>query len=273
MTAGIAIVLLLAASGIAIASDTLVPEPVTELPAPIDLFDKHPPWPVRAQFAKPTLRYPHGILGRIPGWGALIIDIQLCQKCDTAYRQVRIDLPEDRVFEDTAPRLWDITGDGRPEIVVVESDVELGARLTVWEARIETGSDLPAVALLAATPFIGTRFRWLAPLGAADFTGDRGAEIAYVERPHLDRVLRLVTLHGERLVEVAHLAGVTNHTIGEESIHGGIRQCGQGSEIIALSPDLQTVLAVVFKEGSLVPRPIGLAVDSGIPERFLTCSE
>ena len=49
-------------------------------------------------------------------------------------RQLRIDLPERRVFEYIAPRLWDITGDDRPEIVAVESDAEQGARLTVWEA-------------------------------------------------------------------------------------------------------------------------------------------
>lgn len=220
----------------------------------------------------PTDRYPHGVLGRIPGWGALAVDLKLCGDCDDSMRQIRIELPENRVFEDIAPRLWDITGDGRPEIVAVESDADLGARLTVWEAR--TGvDDAPVVSLLAATPFIGTRFRWLAPLGAADFTGDGVAEIAFVEKPHLDKVLRLVTLQGDRLVEVAHLEGVTNHAIGGERIHGGIRLCDGQSEIVAQSADRSAVLAVRFEDGQLSARVLGSAGDEAIRDRLQGCAD
>ena len=239
---------------------------------PADLPDGHPPWPVRAEFVAPTDRYPHGVLGRIPGWGGLVIDLQPCGACDDSMRQVRIDLPENRVFEDIAPRLWDITGDGRPEIVAVESDAEQGARLTVWEARTGEGN-APLVSLLAATPFIGTRFRWLAPLGAADFTGDGVAEIAYVETPHRDQVLRLVALSDDRLAEVAHLEGVTNHAIGEERIHGGVRICNGRPEIMAQSADRSAVLAVRFEDGQLSARVVGLTAKEGTWDRLQSCVE
>ena len=248
------------------------PQPVTEWLMPAHLPDGHQPWPVRAEFVAPTDRYPHGILGRIPGWGGLVIDLQLCGACDHSMRQVRIDLPENRVFEDIAPRLWDITGDGRPEIVAVESDAEQGARLTVWEAR--TGEDNAlVVSLLAATPFIGTRFRWLAPVEAADFTGDGVAEIAYVETPHRARILRLVTLRGNRLEEIAHLEGVTNHAIGEERIHGGIRICHGQPEIIAQSADRSDVLIVRLEDGQLSARVVGSAADEGIWDQLQSCAE
>lgn len=269
-----ALVLLLAGlQAVTATADTAMPQPVAERAAPADLPEGHPPWPVRAGFVAPTDRYPHKILGRIPGWGGLIIDLQLCKRCDMATHQTRIDLPENRVFEDIAPRLWDITGDGRPEIVVVESDAEQGVRLTAWEARAEDGGDASSVTLRATRALIGTRFRWLAPLGAADFTENGVAEIAYVETPHLNRVLRLMTLQGGDLVEIARLEGVINHAIGEEKIHGGIRQRGATPEIIALSVDREAILAIRLEGGDLVPRVLGPVGNDGIPGEALTCAE
>ncbi len=106
------------------------------------------------RYDAPTDRYPHGVLGDELEWGALILEL------DSGTRVLR--LPANRVFEDTAPRLVDLEGDGAPEVVVVESDASAGARLAVYDAD----------GLVAATPFIGTRFRWLAPVGAADLDGD-----------------------------------------------------------------------------------------------------
>ena len=127
---------------------------------------------------------------------------------------LRLVLPEARVFEDIAPRLWDIDGDGVPEIVAVESDQHLGARLTAWTVQ-RTADGTHTVVLRAAGDFIGTRFRWLAPVGMADFTGDGRPEIAYVAMPHLARRLVLVRLDGARFLPVAQLDGISNHRIGE----------------------------------------------------------
>jgi len=247
-----------------------MPSPMTEQPAPGDLPDGHAPWPVRAEYVGPTDRYPHGILGRITGWGGLVVDLQICPACEPVRAQ--INLPEARVFEDLAPRLWDVTGDGRPEVVVIESDAEFGARLVALEAKAGATGDELLLQLRAATPFIGTRFRWLAPVGAADFTGDGVAEIAYVETPHLGRILRLVTLDGDRLVEIAHLEGVTNHAIGEEHLDGGIRVCDGRPEIIARSADRSQVLGIRYEEGVLIPRVLGPADEASIWERALACA-
>ena len=54
----------------------------------------------------------------------------------------------------------------------------------------------------AATPFIGTPRRWLAPVGVADLDGDGRAEIAYVETPHRDKVLMLENGQISRIVPV-----------------------------------------------------------------------
>ncbi|MBS0126146.1 VCBS repeat-containing protein [Aestuariicoccus sp. KMU-90] len=193
-----------------------------------------------ARYDEPTTRYAHGVLGDAVEWGALVLTLG-----DGSAR--RIVLPETRVFEDLEPRLWDVTGDGLPEVVTVESDLRLGARLAIWGAE----------GLIAATPFIGQTNRWLAPVGAADLDGDGRIEIAYVDRPHLAKTLRVWRLEGDALREVASATGLSNHRIGWDFIIGGIRDCGAGAEMLVASGDWASVMAVrfdgVLRARSLVP--------------------
>lgn len=260
----IAALLTLAASGAAVANAVAITTP--DDPAPL-------PFAVRAELSGPTDRYPHNVLDRIPAWTTLTVTAQTCRDCPAPLAAARIELPETRVFEDVGPRLWGITGDGRPEVVVVESDASLGARLTVWQVRDSANAQAPLIHLLAATDFIGTRFRWLAPLGAADFTGDGRAEIALVDRPHLARVLRLVAWRGDRLVTLAELPGVTNHRIGEEHLTGGVCTCGSTPDVIAVDADWQRVLAVRLDRGALVARGIGGFTGADAVAAALACAE
>ncbi len=173
---------------------------------------------VDARFEEETTRYAHGILGDAVEFGALVIVVE-----DWSHRTAyRIRLPDDHVFEDLAPRLWDITGDGALEVVVIETDVARGGSLAVYD---QTGK-------IAETPHIGRPNRWLAPVGAADFDGDGRIEVAFVDRPHLAKVLRVFEWNGSALVLEAELPGVTNHRIGEDFISGGVRSCGDGPEMV-----------------------------------------
>ncbi len=145
-------------------------------------------------------------------------------------------MPERRVFEDTAPRLFDVNGDGDRDVIVVESDAEFGARLSVY------GAD----GLLAATDFIGQRNRWLAPVGvgAADLDGDGRVELVFVDRPHLARILRIYEFRPGKLKLEASFEGVTNHRIGERDIAGGIRTCTGTPEIVVADAGWSGILAV-----------------------------
>ncbi|PUB13653.1 FG-GAP repeat domain-containing protein [Yoonia sediminilitoris] len=196
-----------------------------------------------ATYTTPTARYAHGILGDAIEWGGIdIIGVQ---------GRWSITLPDALVFEDTAPRLWDVTGDGAPELVLIQSHRDLGARLLVL------GMVDGQPAALAATPFIGRTNRWLAPIGAADLDGDGAIEVAYIDRPHLAKTLRVWRFIDGALQPVADLSGLTNHRIGESDIAGGIRDCGQGPQMITANADWSRIMATRLVDGALTTRPIG----------------
>nr|WP_217355802.1 VCBS repeat-containing protein [Ruegeria arenilitoris] len=185
-----------------------------------------------ARYTDPTTRYPHGVLGDQIEWGSIELTLS-----DGKRRS--FTLPDHLVFEDLAPRVIDVTGDGLPEVIAVESDARQGARLALYGPQ----------GRMAATPHIGTRFRWLAPVGAADLNGDGIIEIAYVDRPHLAKTLRIWRFSDGRLTEIAALPGLTNHRIGEDFISGGLRTCNGQPELIVASADWRRIIAVRYDGG------------------------
>jgi hypothetical protein len=207
-----------------------------------------------ASLALATSRYDHGVLGDAVEWGAL--DLKLSDGT-----RLRLTLPESRVFEDVSARVVDVDGDGSREVLVVETDLQRGASLAVYGPE----------GLRAATPFIGTRHRWLAPLGVADLDGDGRIEIAYVDRPHLLRELVVARLDGNTLTEVARLGGLSNHRIGDRAISGGIRDCGGGPELVLADAAWSNLMAVTFDQDRLVARQIALGVSARQLSLALAC--
>jgi hypothetical protein len=203
-----------------------------------------------AAYIDQTNAYGHDIMGRVPDARALRVII--VDEGGTACVNVdRVDAGKDHVFEDTAPRLADVDGDGRAEIIAVRSSFTQGAQLVVYTLR--DGS----LEILAATPYIGQRNRWLAPAAVGDLDGDGHVEIAYVDRPHLAKVLRIWRYADGDFREVADAGGVTNHAIGDEVIHGGLRDCGDGPEIVLSDAGRARMLAVRYDGAAISARDIG----------------
>ena len=192
-----------------------------------------------ASFEDPTDRYGHAIMGDLPEWGRLCLSGPPGAACVT--------LPRTSVFEDMAPRLHDVDGDGAPEAIVVESTFTAGAALVIYRLR---GGDLERI----ATPPIGTRSRWLAPAAITDLDGDGLVELAYIDRPHLAKRLRVWRYVDGVLVHVADQPNLTNHKIGEPFISGGLRNCGAGPEIVTASGNWRELVATVLKDGALESR-------------------
>ena len=167
-----------------------------------------------------------------------------------------------RVFEDIAPRLADLDGDGENEVIVVRSDVKRGAQLAIY------GMTGQRFGLIASTPFIGMPHRWLAPAGIADFDGDGRLEIAYVDRPHLTRELVVVRLEGQRLREIARSGGFTAHRIGDAGISSAVRVCADGrAELLVPDAGWSRLMAVRLEKGRLAARDLGRDVGQGAVRR------
>lgn len=195
-----------------------------------------------ARYVAPTTRYAHGVLGDAVEYGALQITVV------GASGAIRFDLPSDHVFEDLAPRLVDLDQDGAFDAVMaVETDMRLGAALALYGAAGK----------IAETPHIGRRHRWLAPVGAADLDGDGALELAYVDRPHLAKTLRIWRYRDGALAPVAAMQGLTNHRIGEDFITGGIRDCGGGAEMIVVDASWRDIMSATLRDGAIATRAIG----------------
>lgn len=234
--------------------------PQTDMP---DTIVEDARFDVSAWYEGATTIYGHAILG--DGIEAERLRLFTPRVSSAACSSFVVYAGEGHVFEDVAPRLADLDGDGRAEVIAVRTSFELGAQLVVYR---ETAGGL---VLDASTDYIGRTRRWLSPVGAADLDGDGFVEIAFVDRPHLAKVLRVYRYRDGVLELVAEVGGVTNHAIGERDIGGGIRDCGDGPEMIVASADWARVLAVRLLDGALLAEDIGAHRDRGSFAAALAC--
>jgi hypothetical protein len=158
-----------------------------------------------AWLAGPTNRYRHGVLGDDLEASRLVVETH-------SGKRLQVNLPPRRVFEDLEPRLADVDGDNRDEIIVVESDKLLGASLAVY------GILDNRLARIAATSFLGQPYRWLNPLGVGDFDGDGKLDIALVATPHIGGRLRLYRFETSGLSLFAEYPGISTHRMGSTEL-------------------------------------------------------
>ena len=183
----------------------------------------------QAWLVAPTDRYTHGVLGdtlEAAGLEALLANGQ----------RIRHELADD-VFEDLIPRVQDLNGDQRDEIILVRSNQQFGARLSIWGMRDGQLTEI------ATGPAIGRANRWLNPIGAADFDNDGRQEIAYIQTPHIGGILRIFEYQPGEMQEEYRASGFSNHRIGDSdlsSLHAIDDYDGDGiADLKIMSVDLQ----------------------------------
>lgn len=197
-----------------------------------------------ARYVGPTDRYPHGVLGDRIEWSGL--EVTLASGARLAY-----SIPDASVFEDIAPRLADIDGDGRQEAWTIRADALDGARLEAYAVR--NG----ALQQVYAGPAIGTGFRWLNPIGVGDLDGDGSAEAVYVETPHIGGIVTVLQPAGDRLEITARLGGYSTHKIGSKSLDLATLidvDGAPGLEIVAPTQVHDRIAVLSYRDGKLVER-------------------
>ena len=194
-----------------------------------------------ALFVGSTERYRHGILGDAIEAGALAVERRDGGK-------VLFALDEESVFEDLTPRLHDIDGDGRDEVVVIRSYLDWGAALSVFGLR-----DDELIQIAEADP-IGRPHRWLNPIGAADFNGDGQVELAAVITPHIGGWIVLYRHDSQTLREIGRWPGYSNHAIGSTVLGMSTVVDANGDgllDIVLPTQDRSVLKAVTLIDGEL----------------------
>ncbi len=193
----------------------------------------------RAWLSAPTDHYAHGVLGDKIEAGAITVDTHTGER-------LTLTLPQNAVFEDRYPRLHDIDGDGRDEMVVVKSTNTQGAALAIIGIRNNK------LQILAETEPIGQPYRWLNPVGVGDFDGDGEKELAYIEKPHIEGTLRVVKWQGTKLAKVYEACCFSNHFIGsrELTLSAAVDFDGDGIlELVIPNTTRMELRIISFKDG------------------------
>ncbi|WP_428574344.1 FG-GAP repeat domain-containing protein [Ramlibacter sp.] len=149
-------------------------------------------------------------------------------------REIYLRLPDDRVFEDRRPRLADLDGDGRDEVIVVEAHADRGAALVVF--GVEGPETSPRLVERARSPHVGN-MRWLNPIGAADFDGDGNLDLVSVTTPHIGGILTLYRYQPPKLVAFGETRDVSNHRMGAVEQRLGAIVALSGSAHMLIVPD------------------------------------
>jgi hypothetical protein len=197
-----------------------------------------------AWLAVPTLRYTHGALGDQ-------LEAEVLRMSRRSGGVVEFRLPSDSVFEDLIPRIADLDGSQRDAVLVVRSTSNVGAALVAY--RLDGGRPRE----LAATPPLGAENRWLNPIGAADLDGDGRIEVAVVQTPHGEGVLKIYAFENGKFVEKASRPGYSNHDMGSAqlNLHAvGNFHGDQDNEIAVRTQDKRSMAILAYKNGTLQPR-------------------
>lgn len=193
---------------------------------------------VQAWLAMPTTRYAHGILGDKIEAGALRVKTR-------AGAVLSYVLPLDSVFEDLIPRVHDIDGGSRDEVLLVRSRLQSGSSLMALGIR--DGKLVP----IAETEPIGREGLWMNPVGVADIDGDGRLEVLVVLTPHIGGTLVEYSFDGAVFKKGHSVDGVSNHVAGsrDQGMSALMDVNGDGiADVVVPAADRLSIRAFAFDE-------------------------
>ena len=159
---------------------------------------------VYAQYAMPTEKYSHGIMGD------KIEAEQMVVVVDSLFYE--LTLPSEFVFEDISPRLYDVDGDNELEFITIRTNVSQGAGIAIY--KIIDGQ----LVEYAYVPEIGTAYRWLNIVAINDLDNDGIVELVWIQTPHIGGILKVAKIKTGILHVLAEKAEYSNHAIGERNL-------------------------------------------------------
>lgn len=154
-----------------------------------------------AQYAMPTTKYQHGIMGdQIEAEQIIVVE-------DGVFYDLVLD--ESYVFEDIRPRIYDVDNDNLPEYITIRTHVQRGAAIAIY--KVINGQ----LTALSNIDEIGIPNRWLNIAIIDDLDNDGAVEIAWVETPHIGGKLKVASIENGNIVIKDEVQQYSNHAIGE----------------------------------------------------------
>lgn len=157
-----------------------------------------------AQYAQPTAKYGHNILGDSIEAQQLVV-----LRDGITYTHT---LGDPYVFEDIKPRLFDVDNDGQMEIITIRTHVAKGAGIMIYKIVNN------ALTEFAWVEEIGIPHRWLNIVAIYDLNGDGTTELAWIQTPHVGGILKVTRIKAGKLDALSELSRYSNHSIGERNL-------------------------------------------------------
>jgi len=159
---------------------------------------------VYAQYANPTTKYAHGVLGDKIEAEQLVVVAN-----NTFYEY---NLESNYVYEDLRPRLYDVDQDGVLEIITIRSNLSEGAGIVIYKIVAE------ALIEYAYVEEIGTPNRWLNLVAIQDIDKDGIVELAWIQTPHIGGILKVAKFEEGNLTVLSEVTGYSNHGLEERNL-------------------------------------------------------
>lgn len=157
-----------------------------------------------AQYAIPTEKYTHGILGDAIEAEQLVVVV------DSIFYEYK--LSDDYVYEDIRPRLYDVDGDSNLEFITIRTHVSKGAGIAIYKIVDEQLQEY------AYLPEIGTSSRWLNVVTINDLDDDGVVEIVWIQTPHIGGIIKAAKVNAGMLHVLSEKSQYSNHAIGERNL-------------------------------------------------------
>ena len=158
-----------------------------------------------AWYGQPTERYDHDALGDAIEGGSLVVKAEGRQRLELV-------LPENQVFEDSTPRIHDLDGDGRNEVITIRSSQTGGSAVVLYGIR--DGE----LAELGASSENGSPNRWINIAGIID-NGNGTAMVYAIRTPHTGGRLFSVDFADGKVSESGTImTDVSNHVAGSREL-------------------------------------------------------
>jgi hypothetical protein len=187
----------------------------------------------KAWYGRPTERYAHGVLGDAVEAGSLVVVMD-------DGTQKEFVLPENQVFEDITPRVYDLNFDGSNEVATIRSSQTGGAAVVVY------GLIDGELVEIAASAENGQRNRWLNIVGILPQRNNAMSSIYFIRTPHINGRLNRLDV-GIAISNDVDLAqnNFSNHVIGSRELGLALLDLRRQARMFIPSQNRQSLRQVI----------------------------